>query len=227
MTARDIQNFWIAEYKRLGALWIHDGHPKRPHALLTSGLHSGGFFNSKIVVQDDILLNMAAKDLVSVFFDQACERRPYDIAGVIGPQTGATKLAQFLSLELPTKEPAISISPAKGEVDGQKAMIFTEEERAMIAGRKFLLCEDVLTTGLSVDLTAEAVKKAGGIVEPYMLVLVNRSGLREIAWRQVVALIDNHMPIWTPKECPLCPVSKAIRPKSEDGQNWALLNAKY
>ena len=30
---------WMQEFKRIGALWIHDENPKRPHVVLASGLH--------------------------------------------------------------------------------------------------------------------------------------------------------------------------------------------
>jgi len=40
----------ILKLTKLGALWIHDGNPQRPHALLTSGNHSNGFFNASFIM---------------------------------------------------------------------------------------------------------------------------------------------------------------------------------
>ena len=82
----------------------------------------------------------------------------------------------------------------------------------------------MLTTGGSVDRAATAVTNAGGIVLPFLLVLVNRSSLTEASGKKIVALIDRSMPMWTPDECPLCKDgSEAVRPKD----NWARLNATY
>ena len=53
---------WIGQYKQKGALWIHDGNMRRPHALLTSGKHSSGFFNSRLVIPDEVLLRDAAAE---------------------------------------------------------------------------------------------------------------------------------------------------------------------
>ncbi|MCX7804993.1 MAG: hypothetical protein N3A38_07350, partial [Planctomycetota bacterium] len=40
---------WLKEFKRHGAIWLHCGDPKAPHAMLTSGLHSDGFVNATAV----------------------------------------------------------------------------------------------------------------------------------------------------------------------------------
>ncbi len=218
---------WIEEYKRKGALWIHDGNPKRPHALLTSGKHSNGFFNSRLVIPDEDLLDEAAADLVEKLGFQ--DGNQVGVDSIVGPQTGATKLAEFIYGHMADcgESPRFWASPAKSEKDGQKSMVFNSAELCLLAQRKpVLLCEDVLSTGGSIELTAAAVKDAGGIVLPYVLVLVNRSGLTEIGGKKIVALIDHLMPMWEPDECPLCKQgSEAIRPKGTE--NWDRLNANY
>ena len=89
-----------------------------------------------------------------------------------------------------------------------------------------VLCEDVLTTGGSVDLASTAVTNAGGTTLPFILVLVNRSGLKEVSGKKIIALIDRPMPTWAPDECPLCKEgSEAIRPKGPP--EWARLNDSY
>ena len=217
---------WITGYKKKDALWIHDGNPKRPHALLASGMHSNGFFNSRLIIPHEILLHDAAHDLLELFIRQSGNIA--QVHGVVGPQTGATKLAEFMSSKIRslTNGHCFWASPAKesrGEGD-EKVMGFNEEELRLLPKKSILLCEDVLTTGGSVDLVAKAITSAHGTVLPFILVLVNRSGLTEASGNKIVALIDQPMPMWTPEECPLCKEgSEAIRPKD----NWALLNAIY
>jgi orotate phosphoribosyltransferase len=217
------QNYWISQYKKKSAFWIHDGNPKRPHALLTSGKHSNGFFNSRLVIPDEALLRDAASDLLELFAWK--DGNVSMVEGVVGPQTGATKLAELVSGQLPSIN-CFWASPSKWNTNGVKAMVFSNEELAILPGKLILLCEDVLTTGGSVDLTATAVANAGGIVLPFVLALVNRSGLTEASGKKILALIDRAMPMWTPDECPLCKAgSEAIRPKGP--QEWARLNANY
>lgn len=215
---------WIEKYEEEGALWIHDGNPSHPHALLTSGQHSSGFFNSRLVTADGHLLRQAASDLLELFSKQGDIDK---IEVVIGPQTGATKLAEYISERLCSdteNDMCFWLSPAKDESGGKKAMVFTEEDRGLLPGRYTLLCEDVFTTGGSVGLTATAIENGGGIVLPFILVLVNRSGLINVDGKKIISLIERAMPMWTPDKCPLCKQgSEAIRPK----ENWMLLNASY
>lgn len=218
------QDGWIREYQQKDALWIHDGNPKRPHALLTSGKHSNGFFNSRLVIPDEALLRDAAFDLLLRFNQQGGDI--WNIHGVVGPQTGATKLAELASDQIVTYtgNPCFWASPAKHEWEGKKSMLFEGRELDRFRDQSILLGEDVLSTGGSVKLTAAAVIEYGGIVLPYVLVLVNRSGLTETSGKRIIALIDHPMPMWTPDECPLCKKgSEALRPK----ENWARLNASY
>jgi orotate phosphoribosyltransferase len=214
---------WIREYQRKDALWIHDGTAKRPHALLTSGKHSNGFFNSRLVIPDEVLLRDAALDLLELLSNSG-EIEDFDVDIVVGPQTGATKLAELISGLLPDWGCSCRwASPAKNEQQGQKSMIFSDADLRRLPGSMVLLCEDVLTTCGSIDLTATAVTNAGGIVLPVILALVNRSGLTEVDGKNIIALIDRPMPTWDPDECPLCRMgSEALRPKD----NWAQLNAQ-
>lgn len=227
LLATNIQAHWIDEYIKAQAFWVHDENPLRPHAELTGGMDSSGFFNSKPIIAQDDLMRGAAVDLIHLINAVHCLDL-WDVDGVVGPQTGATKMAKFLSVEImsQTAKECFSASPAKHEENGVKTMVFNADERALVRNKTVLLCEDVCTTGGSIARTADAIIEAGGYILPYVLVLVNRSGETEIDGRTIVPLINKHMPKWTKDDCPLCKAgSKAIRPK--EGDNWALLTADY
>ncbi len=220
---------WVTKYREKSALWFHDGNPRRPHALLTSGKHSGGFFNSRLIISDDHLLRRAALDLLRLYIKQGCDISK--VGCVVGPQTGATRLAQLIcdwiclqNRSVSNGRTCVTASPAKNEIDGVKSMIFVPDDLEKMPGKAVLLCEDVLTTGTSVELAAQAVHAGGGTVMPYVLVLVNRTGLIHVKGKRVIALIDRAMPMWSSEKCPLCKAgSEALRPKD----NWARLNAEY
>ena len=217
---------WIRVYQGKNAYWEHDGNSLRPHALLTSGNHSNGFFNSRRVIPDEPLLREAASDLVDHFLIRGGDLKSID--RVVGPQTGATKLAEFISEEIGKRRGRACAwaSPAKIGEGEDKQMVFDDSDHMVSRGEVVLLCEDVLTTGGSIGLTLKAILKSGGTVWPLVLVLVNRSGLTETHWLETVALINRSLPIWTPDECPLCRQgSEAIRPKGPE--EWTRLNADY
>lgn len=221
-----IQEYWIKIYQMLGALWIHDGNPKRPHALLTAGDHSNGFFNSRLVIPSDELMGEAVLDLLELFAVNGGDIEM--VNGITGPQTGATKLANFISTQITTytRRECFYASPAKSEIEGKKSMVFSNEELELLPGQTVLLCEDVITTGGSIELTEMAIFKAEGIILPYILTLVNRSGLTEVHGRKIIALINQPMPKWEKEDCPLCQEGSEAIP-AKDTANWARLNAAY
>lgn len=219
----DVSKEWIAEYSQKGALWIHDGNPKRPHALLTSGLHSDGFFNSSLVCEDPNCLDRAAEDLMGLLEDAGCQRHSVD--RVIGPAMGAITLAHDLARQI-SFVPSTCLTAYVEKVEGSPQKAMKLARTSLKPGERVILTEDVLTTGGSVERAAEAVEAAGGIVLPWIAILVNRSGLSEVGGRKIVALIDRKMSSWKAEECPLCAQgSSAIKPK--DKANWVLLTATY
>ncbi len=208
---------WIDEYEKRGALYIYNGDPKYPHPVLTSHFHSSGFFNSRLVISDRDLLQQAVSDLAELFLLQS----PGNPNIVAGPQKGATELAKLLSLQLSfvTGVECSWMSPEKGLRDGKKCMVFSPKDREALSGAFILPCEDVVTTGGSVELMIDEVKDADGMVMDYILCLVNRSGLGEIGGKNVIALIEYEMPKWTAEECPLC--KEGSPPVFATKDNWS------
>lgn len=218
---------WMDLFTELGAFWLHDGNPQRPHALLTSGKHSNGFFNgSKILFEMPWLGREAVHDAVELVLPRLENLMP-DI--VIGPAFGAVNFVAFASERLRC-EGGLAI-PVIESPDGKRMLI---EKRFSLEGKRVLLVEDTVTTGSSVGATAIAVASAGGILVPTMLALCNRSGCDKTSIAggtavdlAIAALIDKDMPAWDPPDCPLCTLgSEAIRPKIPD-TNWTRLTATY
>lgn len=217
---------WIQVYKDKGALAIHGGNPKAPHFLLTTDQnHSNGFFNSKPLISNREQLFEAACDLVELFASSGGDLNLVEC--VVGPQTGATLLAEYIAERISkiTKKEVKFASPKKSKENGQKKMKFSMfDEFLRVEKNSVLLCDDVLSTGGSVALANDEVVRCRGRSLPFVLSLVNRSGYDSADNRKIVALINHPMPIWTPAECPLCAIgSKALRPK----ENWAALTAVY
>lgn len=215
---------WIEEFQKKGAYWLHDGNAKRPHALLTFGTHSGGFFNGGLVIEDSFLLDYACGDLVELLEQQGVKISKID--RVVGPALGAITIAHDVARHIRKKSgrPCLSSYTEKGTESSHGRILF--KRSSIKPGETVLLVEDVLTTGGSVEETSIAVTSAGGIVLPFVLVLMNRSGLHEAHGKKIIALVDQHMPNWEPRKCPLCAKgSEAIRPKGTE--NWARLNAVY
>lgn len=136
---------WISQYQQKGALWIHDGNPQRPHALLTSGKHSNGFFNSELVMEDSILLDEACFDLLKLLEGEGVTLN--DVDRVVGPAMGAITLAHDISRHIGRARDRFCLRAyTEKATDGdEKLMVF--KKTAIREGERILAAEDVLTTG--------------------------------------------------------------------------------
>ncbi len=209
---------WLTEYEKAGAIWRYDGDPKKPHALLTSGLHSTGFFNSIKITEVPFLLNEAAEELVELLIESGCDLMSFDV--VAGPETGATKMAEFVAFQIGMHRHRIChfISPIKE--DG--AMRLGARDKATVKDKRVILCDDTLTTGSSVRFAEDCIRDAEGtVIEGHILTIANRTGSDTLNGRRVTALITQPFPTWTAAECPHCAAgSVALKPKQ--GANWDL-----
>ncbi|HRZ30636.1 MAG TPA: phosphoribosyltransferase family protein [Candidatus Paceibacterota bacterium] len=210
-------------FTKMGAFWPHDGNPARPHAELTSGNHSGGFFNGSKVIEDPEITRRAMEDLYLKIsrVDYMDSNREYWVVGsALGACSLAHAMAQAIGCKCAFTEPVIK--------DEKKVMELKRFEIPSHATA--IVVEDVLTTGGTTKQTIHALETQAISVFGQIGVLVNRSGessIDGVSYHNrfgVVSLIEKPMPIWTPEECPLCKQgSKAVRPKG----NWLALTAEY
>lgn len=202
---------WIQLFQEQGALWRHDGRPARPHALLTSGLHSDGFVNCTFVSQRPELVRRIVNEAGGLA--PALPREKVD--WVIGSAFGAITLAYAVAERLGARA---GFTEKEGE--GMKLARF-----ALAPGAKVLAVEDTISTGGSTLKTIAALRQAGaaeGNILPEILCLVNRSGSNILSGRRIRALITLDIHTWPAAACPLCQAgSPAVRPKN----NWKELTA--
>jgi len=204
---------WEQELGAGGALWIHDGNG--PHALLTSGNHSDGFFNaSQVIKHPTLVLDVCLhwKDLMA----------SHDFHWVIGSAMGVVTLAHQMALILGGSiggDVYTGFTEPMRDDDGEKQMVL--KRFTLEPGQQVLVVEDVLTTGDTTRKTIQAIKVQGAKVT-MVAVILNRSGHRHINGLPIVSLLDKQLQIWPPHMCPLCADgSEAVRPK----ENWDLLTA--
>lgn len=204
---------WIKKLEDLGALWIHDGNPKRPYALLTSGHHSNGFFNMTKMMERPKLLEEAVRELLQ---NNPLSEKP-DV--VVGSAIGAITIAHEIARQLGAKMAFTE------KTQDKTAMVFN---RFMIQpGEKALIIEDVMTTGGTTLKTLKTLKELGADVLPFLFLLVNRTGEKKLAGLVVKALIDKPMLIWEAGKCPFTKDGQERAPAVRPKENWDDLIREY
>ena len=183
------------------------------HFLLSSGNHSQFYLQSAKVLEDPALAGKLADELFSVIknaginFESVCSPA---LGGILaGYELARAGNKRFIFTE---------------RVDGQMTLRRGFEVKK---GEKFIICEDVITTGGSAVESAKIIESLGGEVVGY-------AALASRGFCKMVGGLENSAPnaklpsdkpffalgefgfaMFTPDECPLCKSgSKAVKPGS-------------
>lgn len=139
--------------------------------------------------KDEIVLGQAVSDLLEKFAKKGgkVER----VHGIVGHQASSARLADLLSESIVgyTRGDCFSTSSELSEVNGEKSIIFSSDGIDYLPSQKVVICVDVLTLDGSIESTIDAIHGADGIILPFVLVLDNRSGLKEISGKKIASLI--------------------------------------
>lgn len=206
--------------KTLGAFWAYDYEAAKRlysgmHAILKSGLHSDGFFVSRILLEPENIRRLISQQMIKRLREANVPNPDY-IAGI---PNGATALGSNIAKILGIREACIE------KVDGRITL------KTNIPSKKtLLLVEDFCTRGTGFKETVLQIKTEQPTVRilPYNPVIINRGGLREIIFEgdsnfTILSVAELRIQNWEPTECPLCFAgSKAIKPKATN-ENWRLL----
>jgi len=213
LSAKEIL-FW---FDICDAGWMHDGDPKKPHAELTSGKCSNGFFDCMRVLSNPRLCEIFAFQLVRELKEAGIEKPDY----VIGSSYAAITFSH-------------EVAKAFGSMYG-----FTEKDssnpkkqiwRRMTIPKdsKVFQVEELISTSGTFQEVRRAVEE--GNSEPInfldvVAALIHRPPKLPASYdsRKVISLIEVEVWAVDPKDCPLCKIgSPRFRPKT----NWAKLTGK-
>lgn len=183
------------------------------HFLLSSGNHSEFYLQSARVLEDPILAGKLAQDLAKIILDFGLK---FD--SVCSPALGGI-LAGY-ELARATKKRFIFTERVEGKMTLRRGFEVKK-------GEKFIICEDIITTGGSALESAKIIENLGGEVLGFAA-LANR-GFCEVKNlnnprkqscklpfdKPLFTLGNFDFEIYEPDNCPLCKTgSKAIKPGS-------------
>ncbi|MBK1999987.1 orotate phosphoribosyltransferase [Campylobacter sp. RM10532] len=183
------------------------------HFLLSSGKHSQFYLQSAKVLEDPALAEKLCKELAKIIFENSIE---FD--SICSPALGGILAGYELARA------------------SNKRFIFTERVNkemtlrrgfAVKKGEKFIICEDIITTGGSALESAKIIENLGGIVVGFAA-LANRGfcAVKNLNTQaKDNAKLPSNIPLFTlgnfdfeiydEEKCPLCQKgSKAIKPGS-------------
>ena len=167
------------------------------HIVYTSGKHGTAYVNKDAVYPHTEKISFLCNMLASEFVDDGVDV-------VIAPAVGGVILSQWTAHHLSSFVGREVLGVYADKTDGGFAIKRGYDK--LIAGKRVLVVEDVLTTGGSAKKTVEAVRENGGIVVG-VGVLCNRGGvtMQDLAdVPKLVALMEVTLSTWNEADCPLC-----------------------
>lgn len=212
---------WQAKFSTVGAYWLHDGHPERPYARLTSGLISNVFFNGgKIASEHPMLLTQASSQLA--------KRAGIELEGdrnwrCIGPAKGAICLSYDIAVMGGYRHAWADKESGTFVIDPRFSTFFSPTER-------IILVEDTITTGGSVVAMRDALMRAipGSEIAPFVLALCNRSGKQSLATgEKIIALVEPDARTWPEGSNPFTPDGKELVEPVRPKVSWDALTGSY
>lgn len=174
---------------------------QRGHFELSSGLHSGHYFQCAQVIQH-------TKQSAKICQELARRFKPAKPTIVMGPAIGGVLVAYETARALGLK--AQYAERVDAEMQLRRGFSVTKKDRVLIV-------EDAITTGESARKVAELVEALGGKVVGIGTIVDRSGGKVKFPGRRYVRLLALAFETFKPYECPLCseqvPLTRPGRPK--------------
>ncbi len=179
-------------FRRSGALL--EGHFK-----LSSGLHSSGYLQCALVLQDP-------RDAGALGRALSGKVRHLNIEAVLSPAMGGIIIGHEVARALGVR--AIFAERVEGRLTLRRGF-------ALRPGERVLVVEDVLTTGLSTRETIDVARAAGAEIVG-AAAIINRSPSVDLGL-PFSALAEYPLPTHQPDACPMCAEGKPVEKPGSRG----------
>jgi orotate phosphoribosyltransferase len=173
-------------FRRSGALL--EGHFK-----LSSGLHSTGYLQCALVLQEP----------------RDAERLGQALAGRVSALGATIVLSPAMGGIIIGHEVARGLGVPAIFAERQEGKLTLRRGFALSPGDRVLVVEDVLTTGLSTRETIEVARASGAQVVG-ACAIINRSGGDPALGVPFAALVDYALPTYDAASCPMCAGGKPV-----------------
>ena len=168
-------------------LFRHSGALLDGHFRLTSGLHSSGYLQCALVLQDPA----SASTLGTALADRV---RPLGATVVLSPALGGIVIGHEVGRALGVR--AIFAERQDGLLQLRRGFTLDASDRVLVV-------EDVVTTGGSTRETLD-VARAAGATPVGAAAIVDRTGAGPDLGVPFDALLRMTLPTYQPEACPLC-----------------------
>lgn len=185
------------------ALALFDGlnviiEPVGTHFVYQEGEHGPAYVQKKRLFRHPTALSEMCAELARRCADGGVE-------AVVGPERGGATVAQWIAFHL-SKTTGREVPAIALEKDARAGFAVTDGDDGFLLGRRVLVADDVLNTGFSAGMAAQAAGWFSGVTIVGVAALFNRGGVTAGRLRvpKLWRLVEKRLVTWPEAECPRC-----------------------
>jgi orotate phosphoribosyltransferase len=189
------------------------------HFVYISGDHGSGWIDKDAIYPHTERVEHLCRDMAGLV-------RSWGAEVVCGPATGGLIIAEWSAHELGVLSTFTEHDPApEGEALRGRFILRRGYDR-VVAGKRVLVVDDIVNTGLSLRQTIEAVRGAGGdVIGAACLVSRGNVDAAGLGVSQFVYLLEHLIPAWSASTCRLCQAGVPINTGYAHGREYVASQA--
>ena len=190
------------------------------HFVYISGDHGGGWIDKDALYTHTDRVERLCRDLAGGLGG-------WEVEVVCGPATGGLVVAEWTAHELGALSIFTEHDPAPAGAALRGRFVLRRGYDKVVAGKRVLVVDDIVNTGLSLRQTAEAVRGAGGqVVGAACLVSRGNVDAAGLGVDRFVYLLEYRIPAWPGAECHLCEAGVPINTRYAHGREYLARQAE-
>jgi orotate phosphoribosyltransferase len=218
MTADDQKGLYAAE--ALGILREAHALLEQDHFVYISGDHGSGWIDKDAIYPHTERVERLCRDMANV-------ARGWGAEVVCGPATGGLIVAEWTAHELGVLSVFTEHDPAPQDGAIRGRFVLRRGYDQVVNGKRVLVVDDIVNTGLSARQTVEAVRGAGGqVVGAACLVSRGNVDAAGLGVSRYTYLLEYPIPAWPASACPLCQAGVPINTRYAHGREYLARRAQ-
>jgi orotate phosphoribosyltransferase len=212
MAADEQKGLYAAE--ALGILKEAHAILENDHFVYISGDHGSGWIDKDAIYPHTERIERLCRDMANVVRDWGAEV-------VCGPATGGLIVAEWTAHELGVLSVFTEHDPAPQDAALRGRFVLRRGYDQVVSGKRVLVVDDIVNTGLSLRQTAEAVRGAGGqVVGAACLVSRGNVDAAGLDVGRYIYLLEYKIPAWPAAACQLCQAGVPINAQYAHGREY-------
>jgi orotate phosphoribosyltransferase len=187
---------------------------EKDHFVYISGDHGSGWIDKDAIYPHTERIERLCRDMANVV-------RGCDAEVVCGPATGGLIVAEWTAHELGVLSVFAEHDPTPQDGALRGRFVLRRGYDQVVCGKRVLVVDDIVNTGLSLRQTAEAVRGAGGeVVGAACLVSRGNVDAAGLGVSRYLYLLEYQIPAWPAPACPLCQAGVPINTRYAHGREY-------